>query len=258
MKKILRVLLAFLHSQLHGWKLLTAYLVACSLSVGIGYVVYEENILRQHDRQQRQLLKMNETLEIKKAKASDYMPLQTLLDEVSGKKLPCISELENDSRTPDYKAQRENCIGKEAVLQRLTQFNADNSQSSLRVFESPQAVLGILASATRGFELNDVRYRIDSSDTEDFFDIFRLKLDVTTTKEQLLEYIKLLDSVCKNCVVKLTSLNHEDKTQQVSASLRLSLYLDPINPKRDLKEWRQAISDGKLSGKDLASYKQSN
>jgi len=260
----LRRLLQLLFRPLQGWKLVILYTVTTSLSIGVAYAVFEEDVLEQYAKQEYKLQEMNLTLKQKNNAASDFKSLQVLLDNAQGKQTSCVIELENRLRTPEYKAlsqsqknahkrQWDDCVGKEQVLSRIEQFFSDK-QSNLAVFENPMAVLDTLSQVTHELGLDNVRYSASPPNTEDFFAIMPLQLHINMPNNQLIEYLKQLDAACSNCVVKLISLIYDRKTQFADAKLQLSLYLDPLEPKQDYKKWLQAISEGKLSGDNLAAY----
>jgi len=247
-----RFSLSLLNSQLRGVRLIVFYLMTISTSIATAAYVFNNDILPPIERKQYQLEKMRVELAKKEKQAANYKSLQISLDAIHNGKYSCATKPEGKFK--DKRSRQDECVDKDFIIKRLIKFNKD-AQAYLRVFNNPEAVLKLLASSTRDFNLDKVRYKTVLFQSSDFSDLV-LKLDARLSPTQLVQYIKKLGKDCASCLIKLSSFSYDNNRKIVNASFEINLYLDPvsINRKQALKQWRQAISDGELSGDDLASY----
>jgi len=236
-------------SALRGERLIVFYLMAISASIATGVYAFNENVLYPYERKQSKLQKMQTTYKLKLEKSVDYVALQSNLDATLRNNNSCTATLKEDKQT----AQWQECVGKKSVTKRLVQFN-NNNKSQLQIFESPFAVLNALALATRDLNLENVFYNVSMLKSSEFSDLL-LGINIKIKKNKLPEYITSLNKSCASCLIKLASLSSTNEDDVVKVDLNITLYLIPINHKQAIKDWQQAISDGKLSGSHLENYR---
>lgn len=237
-------------SALRGERLVVFYLMAISASIAIGIYAFNENVLYPYERKQSKLQEMQKTYELKLEKSVDYAALQSDLDTALGNKDSCVTTLNQNQQT----AQWQECVSKKSVTKRLVQFN-NNNKSQLQIFESPFAVLSALALATRDLDLENVFYNVSMLKSSEFSDLL-IGINIKIKKSKLPEYITSLNKACASCLIKLASLSNTNEDDVVKVDLNITLYLIPINHKQAIKDWQQAISDGKLSGSHLENYRE--
>ena len=242
-----------IHAKIKGWKQTVLYLLTITLSSSVAYIYFDDEIYKPYTRHQKQLAVMTKELVKKQQRATDFKSLQQQLDNIQAKS-SCVNTLPAHPSSPEDKKQWNDCVSKELVIKRLTQFNHE-SESFLATFNNPWEVLKTLAVASREAEINNVEYKITSLTNDDNTESVPLILETNIQSEKIFSYMEILDVYCKSCLIKIHSLHYNESTQSFDAAFKLNLYLDAG---RESKKWQQAISDGKLSGKDLASYKHSN
>jgi len=254
MVSISRIGSSLVYAKIKGWKQTVLYLLTLTVSSSAAYIYFDDEIYSPYLRQQKKLSVMQKELAKKQQVENDFESLQLELDNTQGKP-SCVNTLKTASSSPETKKQWSECVGKEAVIERLKQFS-QQSQSLLATFNSPMVVLESLAEASREADINNVAYKITSLSNHDDTDTMPLILNVTIQTDKLLGYMEKLGDYCNSCLIKIHTLQYNNDTDSFNATLKLSLYLD-VSVKES-KKWQQAITDGQLSGDDLASYKRTD
>ena len=236
-----------LFGQLHGWKLISLYVVSVMLSAGISYIIIDEELDRLLSRSEARLAQTNKEKQKKSNVAKDYRRVQTQFDETVLKQGSCVNKL-----NPDSAAWKE-CVSADMVWARLKKYQEDNTKL-LRPFEDVDYSLMLLSAYLSGIDgIGHVNYSAISANDEDVLLALVLKLQFTSSTTALVDIFQSINAGCANCKVQLIELKPTDN-DALKVSLRVSLYLladdKPVNT---LQELNQAIADNKYSGDDLKS-----